>query len=225
MGAQAELADRLGEAVNGHPELVASVVPQLEGILRAPEDVTALVAAIDAAGHAWDPRAVVLLLDLVDPAHPDGQLRLSLAQALQCGSDDEPVRDRVIDVLIPLTRDELGDVRDWACFGLGQLEADSLEARDALAARLDDEHVDARQEALFALATLRDQRARAACARELADPDAIGLLVLRAAAALAEPSLLPLLNDLADEWAADDDCHTQALALAVEACSPPDGPG
>lgn len=69
----------------------------------------------------------------------------------------------MIEALITLTSDENSDVRDWACFGLGQMDAASPGARDALAARLTDPDDDTRCEAVLALAKTGDSRAGTAC--------------------------------------------------------------
>ena len=138
MSAQADRALSLGAEVNGHPERVEGVLDDLEAMLAAPEDAEAALAAIDALGHAWDPRAVRLLLDLVDSADTDLRVREALVRALPCGADDSSVRDDVTDVLIRMSADDAPTVRSWSCFGLGQLNADSGPAVSALAARLVD---------------------------------------------------------------------------------------
>jgi HEAT repeat protein len=55
--------------------------------------------------------------------------------------------------LAKLTADEDEEVRDWATFGLGVLgDIDTVEIREALAARLSDANDDAREEAVVGLA-------------------------------------------------------------------------
>ncbi len=220
MTGQAERAIDLGNRVNGHPEAVEAALSDLEAILRSPDDPHVLVLAIEALGHAWDPRAASLLLSLVDRNHPDGAVRLALARALPGGAGEQREPDAAIAVLVHLSTDDLAQVRDWACFGLGQLEADSPAVRAALAARLGDEDRDTRAEALMALADLADPRALPACLDMLADESgSIGLLTLKAAANLASPLLLPTLRCLQQGWAADDpDEHTMALADALRRC-------
>jgi HEAT repeat protein len=226
VGKQQERAEILGEMVNGHPELVEQVLPELEMILRDPEDPYALTAAIIALGHAWDPRAAALLVDLVSPRHPESDVRLELARALPGGADTEPLRSRAVVVLTGLTADKNDDVRDWACFGLGALAADGASVREALVARLDDDHVDTRCEALLALAMTGDVRALAAVIAQLdrPDPGDIRMLELRAAAELADPRLLPSLQRLDLAWAGDDpDDHARALAYALQRCQSDQG--
>jgi hypothetical protein len=223
VGTQEERAEVLGDMVNGHPERVERVLPELELILRDPDDHYALAAAIVALGHAWDSRAAALLVDLVPPRHPESEVRLELVRALPGGADTEPLRGRVVARLTELTTDENDDVRDWACFGLGVLAADGTTVREALAARLDDDDVDTRGEALLALAKTGDARALAAVIAQLdrPDPGDIRILDLRAAAELADRRLLPSLQRLELAWAGGDaDDHARALAYAVRRSQP-----
>ena len=68
--------------------------------------------------------------------------------------------------------DEDGDVRDWATFGIGQQDdTDDETTREALFARVEDEHSDARMEAIIGLARRHDERVRSHLMRELANPD------------------------------------------------------
>ena len=65
------------------------------------------------------------------------------------GHDD----DRAVAALIALSADWDGDVRDWATFSLAvQIDRDTPEVREALAARLSDDHGDTRSEAIRGLA-------------------------------------------------------------------------
>lgn len=207
--------------VNGHPEHVDHVLPQLVAILSATEDPRVVAAAIEALAHAWHPLAVAALLDHVRPEHGDPQVRLALARALPAGVDAPgDLRDRAIDALIALTADAQTLVRDWAAFGLGQLHADGAPARDALAALLADPDPDARCEALLALATAGDQRALVAVRQRLETGGELWLLEIEAAAALAAPQLHPALQRLAARWAEDHDDFTEVLFLALERCAP-----
>jgi hypothetical protein len=215
-------AVHLGDLVNGHPENVTGALPRLAELVGTSTELDVVVAATIALGHAWDPRAARALLDHVPIDHPDTELRLELTRALPGGVDHAtPVREEVIAALIALTRDTEDDVRDWACFGLGTIEADSPETREALAARLLDRHPTTRREALTALAATGDTRALAAVAERLAsEGQPLFERELEAAANLGSPELYPLLTELAEEWAADEDDLTELLTFALARCHP-----
>ena len=126
-----------------------------------------------ALGQAWDQQAAQLILDHVRIDHPNTDVRLAVAQSLPCGvgDDDSPLRDAVIEALITLTGDEESEVRNFACFGLGQVDAASPAAKDALAARLGDSDDDTHCETLFALAKTGDSRAVASLKLRLVPSD------------------------------------------------------
>lgn len=217
-------ARELAEAVNGQPENVADALPRLGGILAVETDPEVITEAVVALGFARDHRAVQLILDHVPVDHPNAGVRLAVARALPAGFEpDNPIRGSVIEALITLTADENSDVRDWACLGLGLVEAASPEARDALAARLTDPEGDIRLEALLALAQTGDSRALAVLLQRLAggpEGPSMYLPEVRAAAELADPKLHPLLLQLSQEWEGDDDEFTLVLALATSRCRP-----
>lgn len=133
---------------------------RLEAMLAAEQagrDNAAVIAGIAAAfQHLEDARTLPALLALA--AHPCGDVRLAVASSIPMACKFA-ARDDAVDCLAELTGDSEADVRNWACFGLGQLDADGPEVREALAARLNDEHTDTRCEALLALARTGDTRA------------------------------------------------------------------
>ena len=217
------LANELGDALNGESvENVPGALPRLAEMLEHETDAEVIAATVDALGYAWDPEAAHIVLDHVAIDHPDADVRLAVAQSLPCGIDaDGPVRDAVIEALVALTSDGETAVRDWACFGLGQVNATTPAAIEALAARLDDGDDDTRCEALLALAQTDDDRATTNLRRRLTLTDEmVCLLEIRAAAELADPQLYPLLESLSNEWAGDDDEFTTALAHATSRCRP-----
>jgi HEAT repeat protein len=199
---------------DGHPEHVADSLVAIKPFLSrsgTPDD-TALgrIRALHKMGTVE-----VLAAVLGDAASPDARLRLAVAQAIpSCWGD--PVEPRAIDSLVLLSSDTDGDVRDWATFGLGTLlDVDTPEVRDALVARLRDEHDDARAEAIMGLARRHDDRAPGAVLAELTS-DSVGQMALRAAAILGDDSLRPALDELLDWWDVDDDL----LAEAIRRCDP-----
>ncbi|NHC12749.1 HEAT repeat domain-containing protein [Motilibacter deserti] len=218
-----EEARRLGSSLEGSPQMVPTAVPRLAQILQlAAADEMVVEEAVDALGKAWDASAAQALLDAVRLDHPSAAVRLALARALPGGVVTAgPLRDRVVAALTQLSTDEHARVRDWAAFGLGQVEADSPAARDALAARLHDPDPQARCEALLALARTGDHRAVDALLQRLdgADDD-LWRQELEAAAVLADPALHEALERLGQEWAGDQDEFTDVLALARARCRP-----
>jgi HEAT repeat protein len=88
---------------------------------------------------------------------------LGVVQGL-LGQEDE----LAIRTLILLSQDADGRVRDWATFGLAQLDADTEAIREALAARLADPDASTRLEACEGLLKRRDVRLVAALAEALA---------------------------------------------------------
>ncbi|NHC45153.1 HEAT repeat domain-containing protein [Motilibacter aurantiacus] len=215
-------ARRLGERVEGDPEHAATAVPRLAEILAlGAQDEAVLVEAVDALGKAYDTAAAQALLADVPADHPSAAVRLALVRALPGGVvTPGPLRDRVVAELVRLTRDEEPRVRDWAAFGLRQVDADEQTARDALAARLDDPDAGARGEALVALAATGDRRAVDALLGRLDGEEDLRLPELEAAALLADPALHEPLERLAAEWAGDDDEFTEPLRLARARCRP-----
>jgi len=128
----------------------------VEAILRLIEveaEPTVLHDAFIALGHLADPR-------VISPAehfqlHPDPGVRYGVVFSL-LGHVEAPA----IAILVRLSRDEDPHVRDWATFGLGtQIELDTHEIREALAARLDDSDEHTRGKGLVGLACRGDPRA------------------------------------------------------------------
>jgi hypothetical protein len=122
-------------------------------LLAEDEEPAVLSSAAVGLGHLRDDRAIGRLAELA--SHPDPLVRRSVVHGLM-GYDD----DRAVAALIALSADPDGDVRDWATFSLGvQIERDTEDVREALAARLGDSYGDTRSEAVRGLARRRDERA------------------------------------------------------------------
>jgi HEAT repeat protein len=125
----------------------------LIGLLEEELEPAVLSSAAIGLGHLRDERAIPRLSALA--AHPDVQVRRGVVHGLM-GHDD----DLAVAALIRLSADWDGDVRDWATFSLAvQIERDTPELREALAARLSDDHGDTRAEAIRGLARRHDPRA------------------------------------------------------------------
>jgi len=106
-----------------------------------------------AFAHLDEPRGVAPLSAFAD--HPAERVRTAIVHALLGRTDEIAVQ-----TLLALSNDIADEVRDWATFGLGTLlRLDTPSIRDALLARLDDEHHDTREEAMYGLVLRLDSRA------------------------------------------------------------------
>jgi HEAT repeat protein len=209
-------AESLGELVNGHPENLSVALPRLLEMLAEEIDPAVLIEVIYALGHAWDERACLATLPFA--SHPDDEVRLAVAHAAPGGLTTRGAEERCAAVLIALSHDEWDEVRDWATFGLGTiLHLDSAEIRDALADRLDDEHIDTRHEAVVGLAERKDPRAFQPTLDMLTAPT-LYYLAFDAAAALADPRLAQALRRVGDEYNLDS-VRTDILEQALRACT------
>jgi HEAT repeat protein len=179
------------------------------------EEPAVLSSAAVGLGHLRDERAIEPLAALA--SHLSPHVRASVVHGLM-GHDD----DRAVSALVRLSADDDDSVRDWATFALGvQIDRDTAEVRDALAARLDDSNEDARAEAIRGLARRRDERAleaalAAASSEDGAGPNVDEALVLLGAST-GDARLLPHLERLAaDPEAAAT--YGDELKRALERC-------
>ncbi len=159
-----------------------------------------LAEAVDAA--AGEAAAYSTVLGLVD--HDAAAVRTAVARTLPHLATmelNEPFLAFAVEALLSLAADPDGEVRNWACFGLGtQLDdVDGPLVREALVARLRDRHGEARREALIGLARRRDPRALPAVRSALGHDD-VWLLEVEAAGALGDPSLHELVLRHVDGW-------------------------
>jgi hypothetical protein len=208
-----DLVAQLADRVNGHPEHVRDVLPQLVALLDEHHDPAVIAAIIDALGKAWEEEANLRALRFAD--HSDPAVRLAVAQAIPGAVESKAATEAVTDALIRLSRDDVDEVRDWATFGIGSiLELDTSDVRDSLFARTTDRSQEVRDEALVGLAHRRDPRALPLVREQLANGN-VGRLVFEAAQYLAQPSLLDALAG----WVADNP-DDEALLGAVRACDP-----
>ena len=188
------------------PEARYAVLEQLVRTENRDDDV--LAAACLALGQLHDPRVCEPLARLRVHANPD--VRFSVA----CGLLGY-VEPSAVNALLELSIDADDEVRDWATFGIGsQIDLDTPEVRDALFARLEDANPDVQSEALVGLARRKDARALPIIAEHLQSSD-LQLLDLDAAARFADPSLLPLLEQI--ELDPSDEEAAKCLADAIQA--------
>jgi hypothetical protein len=165
-------------------------------------------------GHRAAKSAIPELLRLID--HVDPQVRNGVTFGL-LGHED----DSAIGGLIRLAVDDDRDVKKWAVFGLGsQIEADSLEIREALRRALDDPDNEIRGEALLGLALRGD----CSVVERLLDEwsgDYISVLSLEAAEECRDARLYDSLKKFAEDLQPNDDpYYVTRLTSAIEACKP-----
>ncbi len=162
-----------------------------------------------------DIRAATHIIPLAD--HDDEDVRYTVTSSLPCACGFKPLPDAV-DAMIRLTADSDHDVRDWACFGLHQMSAESDEAREALAARLDDPHDETRSEARNALADLGDERVIPHL-MDLLSQDSVWTRDVETAGLIADTRLYPLLKKI-ETWWEDDNDDIKVLETALHRCDP-----
>jgi HEAT repeat protein len=182
--------------------LTEDSVALLRRMLRDEASPLVLRSIGNALGEMAHPASVGLMIPFA--RHPDPSVRRAVVGALL--THREPA---AIETLLELSRDADDGVRDWATFGLGtqlgptdpenrtkESFVDTPALRDALAARLDDPHIDTRCEAVVGLAMRRDLRALSVLKQEIAKgPEAA--LYLEAARWLGAPELCAGLRKLA----------------------------
>ena len=180
--------------------------------LLSDRDCRVVAAAAIALGHRHDPIAIPYVLPLA--SHRDADIRFAVVRALSRHDDDSAIA-----ALVKLAADVDGEVRDWAAFGLGsELDRDTREIREALAALLTDGDAEIRGEAMIGLAKRKDERAFRAVVRELKG-DFWGNWCLEAAEFLADPRLALLLQELRDKIPDEDRIKfANDFDAALEAC-------
>jgi HEAT repeat protein len=180
--------------------------PLLVALLRD-GDAGVLASAATAMGHLGLPCGPSPIVSLA--SHPSSGVRYGVAFAL-LGSEDPAA----ISALVALSRDDDADVRDWATFGLGtQVDLDSGEIRDALAARLHDLDDDARAEAIYGLARRHDERARDLMLAELGSAS-VGRLIVEAVREFPSAVFVHPLLALRSWW----DVDAALLEDAIRRC-------
>ena len=189
----ADVLAQLGRTIehphNNFPEESYAIITEL---VQREKHQLPLNAAIAAMGHLGNSLAIPLIAGF--HAHPDAEIRFTVACALGCFPNDS----LSVSILLKLMQDTDEDVRDWATFGLGvQGVCDSAAIRDALMERLADCNGDVRQEAMVGLAKRQDQRVLSSVLSALQEPATTQLAVEAAC------FLLGMENELTD-WNGDD---------------------
>jgi HEAT repeat protein len=210
-------ADILGRLAAMDPGARPMILETLVAALAREQDCTSLASIVAALGHLGDPGTLGLIFPLAD--NPSPEVRLAVAFAVATISS-QPLAPEARTALIRLSRDADPEVRDWATFGLGTLvDDDGPDVLAALLARAEDANHEARAEALFGLAVRHDPRAVPHLIRALLSP-LVGGLEVDAAAAAADPRLLPALWALKQAGVHDE----VRLSRAIDRCSASDRP-
>ena len=205
-------AEALGSRVNGAPEHVQEVLPELLVMLDQSQTDDELVAVIEALGSAWTESASLAVVPFAQ--HPSEAVRLAAVRSMPGGVSSEAGSIVVARALIARFRDHDPEIRDWATFGVGSvLDVDSGEVRDALRRELEDSDYDVQCEALVGLAR-RGDPAMAEVALRLLSAESVGRLAVEAAAVIGDQRLLPALQQLSTWWDVDQDM----LERAIRAC-------
>jgi len=166
--------------------------PLLVEMLEHESDAMVLDSGVATLGHLSNEVGIPVIARYA--GHHDQDVRFSVA----CALGHFPNNPSAVATLIPLTRDDDSDVRDWAVFGLGvQGDVDSVEIREALLERLADPDEDVREEAAVGLGKRQDLRLLPTIRTMLAMP------TLKVRVAEAASAMLGLSED-PDEWEAKD---------------------
>jgi HEAT repeat protein len=210
-------ADVLGRLVGIEPNCRVAVLEALLTALAVEKTSAPLASIVAALGHVGEPGTLGRVFPLAGDTNPEVRLAVAFAVAT---ISPQPLGPEARTALIRLSRDTDSEVRDWATFGLGTLsDVDGPDVRAALLARTEDPSHEARAEALFGLAVRHDPRAVPHLIRALQSP-LVGGLEVDAAAASADPRLLPALWALQQTGAADQ----SRLRRAIDRCSGRDRP-
>ncbi len=185
-------------------------------------DPDALQPCVIAAGKLQRPELLDAVLRHVGDADPD--VREACAWSLN-GLEGETPSERAVAALVVLADDPVGEVRDWAIFGLGGSgiePIDTPETRRVFREHVEDSDEDAREEAIRALGLLGDAEM---LARSL-EFDFVTTEEVELAARLADPRLhAPLVQLRERGWARTSDPELAAqfdevLRTAIEATDP-----
>ena len=171
---------RLGVAVLGELGLDGSFPfaresePVLLSLLEDNEATVVAAAALALGTLGADDTATLCRA----AGHPAADVRAAVARSL-C----DLAGPGVVPTLIALTRDPEASVRQLATSGLGGFDReDTPDVRLALVERLEDTDAETREEAIFALAQLGDDRVAAALRAALEEPETSELIEMAAMA-------------------------------------------
>ncbi|WCN83106.1 HEAT repeat domain-containing protein [Micromonospora sp. LH3U1] len=207
---RAVACDLLGVVSGVREDVRRDVVGALVTLAARESDPAVHLAMARAGGATCDPRALPVLLTLA--GSPDTDVRLQVAVALSTVLLDDHPPEAGVTALIVLCGDPDAEVREWATFSLGwSTTADGYAVRQALWDGTRDLDPGVREEGARGLARRRDARALP-LVRELLAHDEVHTFTFQAAAYLADPSVLPLLEGF--------DPTADGVAEALRECDP-----
>ncbi len=183
------------------------------GMLRRETNSGVLSALGVAFSHNPNPKAIPALLML--RKHKSAAVREGVVFGLITLIDP-----RAIAAEIELSRDRNKSIRDWATFALGsQIDTNTRDIRDALAARLNDSDCDTSAEAAVGLARRKDSRAIPFIVKNLTSTN-LSSLYLEAAEESGDPRFLPILRKLLNDpdqgsW---EKVERRAIRKAIAKC-------
>jgi hypothetical protein len=138
-------------------------------------------------------------------------IRFALAYAL--GGVDDPL---AINTLILLSEDKFASIRDWAIFGLAQIERNNEQIREALWKRINDKDDNTKMEAINGLAKRKDPGVKEIIKRELLHGE-YGSLLFESIEELGDKEFLPLLQQNLKSAKADKEVN-QVWVEYLEHC-------
>jgi HEAT repeat protein len=188
-----ELRD-LEDVAAARPAFLEESMEVLLELAESEQDIDVLAEIARAFGYRRDPRGAAPLLRWRH--HHETLMRFSVAFSLP-GCRTAETEPEIVRALLELTDDEDGDIRDYALFGLNELELDSDEIRAAMLRHVDDPDTSAAGEALVGLARRHDERGIEPLKHYLSTRmNAVGSYGLEAATVYADPRLLSSLETL-----------------------------
>ncbi|MBM7493354.1 HEAT repeat protein [Micromonospora luteifusca] len=206
---RAAACDLLGVTSSLHEEVCAEAATALILLAANEADPEVHWSIARALGATCDARALPTLITLA--GSPDSDVRFHVAVSVPAVLDDPPAEEGEA-VLIDLCTDSDPNVREWATFGLGWVSsADGGAVRQALWDRAHDADPAVREEGVRGLARRRDRKALP-LVRGLLAQDEVHRFTFQAAAYLADPSVLPLLEGF--------DPTADGVAEALRECDP-----
>lgn len=129
--------------------------------------------------------------------HTEPDVRYSLVYSLLFIDNQ-----KAIETLIYLMDDKMSWIRDWATFGIGQIERNNKKIREALWKRVNDKHQDTKLEAIVGLAERKDSRVKEIIIRELLDGE-FGVLLFEAIEELNDKDFLTYLYQNLEKYEKD----------------------